>query len=590
MRTPAVVLFSILSLVPLCGCRSSQPTDPSQAPTQADRLTAAYPDLAGGRFAVLADFEDPKQMELVQLVSVSHQASTAADAKRGQRQSGLGCLRFVSASPDDAVLLNNAYAKNWFLKRDWRDYDLLLASAHAPRPGLFLQVTLGGGAASQRRSVQTSRPLETGWNVLRLDLFEVGQRVSLDDVQEIRLSVGGAGDGPVELLLDDIILTQSRENLLGDPQSREGGFYVQRVGRRWKVGSRGAGNDFELTFANGQIVEWFNTAVDPYRLRNFVRGTQLGPTPLILGATGRMKLEPSSVRSRLMEVNPVRVVVVSEWTLATTSHPAPAIRWAYTVYPTGQVYVVVDDRVTLADPSRESRALAVSLDERLAGELQTDIHGLPSGTLAAAESPYASMHNRDLGLFLSYALYNPAQPILPNISEEGAAPLTGSPGPALVATQARSDSTGHRWVCQLLLDSRGDGAGQDASARALAFLKPRSPRMELGRLGHDGPDGPAIHGFSPSEGCFVVQPENGQVRLLIGESGPLFSPAFRVASRDGRDAWVYVDHFLHRTAGRTYDGDLVFQMPGPILKPTLVEVFFREQSTNQALDTPAQRP
>ncbi len=50
--------------------------------TRPDRLMAAYPTLKSGRFAAIADFEDPRQMELVQLVSVSREAMQAFDAER----------------------------------------------------------------------------------------------------------------------------------------------------------------------------------------------------------------------------------------------------------------------------------------------------------------------------------------------------------------------------------------------------------------------------------------------------------------------------------------------------------------------------
>src|SRR5512145_1614491 len=164
MRNAAVFLLFTIWLPCLSGCLNASRGARSGAPTQADRLMGAYDDLKGGRFALVADFEDAKQMELVQLVSVSHSAGTAWNPKLGRPTTGTGCLRFTSASPADTVVINNQYAKSWLLKRDWREYDLLLLSVHAGSPGLAVVVTLLGGSRSDRYVTDTSVPLEPGWN------------------------------------------------------------------------------------------------------------------------------------------------------------------------------------------------------------------------------------------------------------------------------------------------------------------------------------------------------------------------------------------------------------------------------------------
>ena len=168
----------------------------------------------------------------------------------------------------------------------------------------------------------SSTKLEAGWNLARIDLAGVGERVPLRDVREIGLTVAGA-PGPVTLLLDDIILTANRKTLLGDPDDPAGGLYALRVGRQWKIGARRPGR-FELTFANGQIVGWYNLDADPNRRRNLVWGTALGPalvTPDGLGVDRAV-----SVKSEIVELSEVRAVISSEWRLPDRPASLPSRR------------------------------------------------------------------------------------------------------------------------------------------------------------------------------------------------------------------------------------------------------------------------
>ena len=64
------------------GCQSAHQGHGRPA-TQTDRLMQAYDDLRGGRFVVIADFENPLHMELFQLVSVSEQARCVLDKRGG---------------------------------------------------------------------------------------------------------------------------------------------------------------------------------------------------------------------------------------------------------------------------------------------------------------------------------------------------------------------------------------------------------------------------------------------------------------------------------------------------------------------------
>ncbi|MEK7731570.1 MAG: hypothetical protein AAB363_06905, partial [Planctomycetota bacterium] len=274
-----VVALSCVTLLGACGGAKNLP--PS-GPTRADILMQVYPELQTGRFVVIADFEDPKHMDLFQLISVSEQAKCVWDRKGGRVETGAGGLRLTAGSSDDTIVIANRPDAQWYLKRDWRPYDLLLMSVNAPQRGLALDVVMASGPPEQRVSAQSSIALQRGWNGIRIDLAEVAEQIPLDDVREIRLAVAGVSK-PAQVRLDDILLTGNRVDLVGDSRSSNGALYVQQVGRRWNIG---AGGRFELTFANGQITNGYNLAADPNRLRNLVQGTTLGPSPVVVGASG----------------------------------------------------------------------------------------------------------------------------------------------------------------------------------------------------------------------------------------------------------------------------------------------------------------
>ncbi|MCH7871581.1 MAG: hypothetical protein IID33_07755, partial [Planctomycetes bacterium] len=77
------------------GCKAPAPT-PSIGHTQIDRLIRAYPDLQSGRFVTIADFENPRHLEIVQLKRASAGASYAIDPIHGRSGTGGACVAFTS--------------------------------------------------------------------------------------------------------------------------------------------------------------------------------------------------------------------------------------------------------------------------------------------------------------------------------------------------------------------------------------------------------------------------------------------------------------------------------------------------------------
>ena len=101
---------------------------------------AVYPDLENGRFLIISDFEDQKYMELFQLINVSGNAARTLNPQQGRKETGPGCLEFIAGSPDDTIVISNTAAIYWHLKRDWRNYDLLLMNIHSPQRNLAVEV------------------------------------------------------------------------------------------------------------------------------------------------------------------------------------------------------------------------------------------------------------------------------------------------------------------------------------------------------------------------------------------------------------------------------------------------------------------
>ncbi len=582
-----------LALVPLSGgCKGLSTARPA-APTRSDRLMQAFPELQSGRFLVIADFEDPAHLEIFRLIGISPEAQCVLNDKRGREDTGSGCLQFTAGSPDDTVVVSNTGTSNWYLKRDWRAYDLLLLSVHAPAKkrrskedrDVALELTIAAGPADDRLAVHSSIPLRSGWNVVRLDLAEVGERIPLDDVREMRLSVSGI-DRPTELRFDDILLTGHREDLFGDSANRDGGLYVQRVGRRLRIG---AGGGFELTFTNGQVVGWYNLAADPYRLRNLVEGTVLGPSPMVLGPPEVLEAGFSALgeavvaRQRIVEMNPVRVVVDCKWWFVDDPDASldarPFQRWVYTIYPTGQIYVAVEHSAGSEHWSPPRLGLAVTLaagsdcKHRIheAGEAESSGDGFRAPS-------YATVRCGEANSFLLYTLGKPHE----------FAPVSALAEPlrrhfSLVATPPADGGSVQSWVAHIFLSPADDVSDEEALARVVDHSRAAPIGLELGSfVSANGASGGDL-GFDQASGCYVIAPDQGEVRLEIdGRKRPTFSPAFKVLNPGVPDVWVYVNHLIFNAIARDTAGNLLFQLPGTIAEPTVVEVLFRRSQRSDA--------
>ncbi len=575
---------ALIIMVLTGGCQVNGRKSPDFA-TQSDRLMQAYPELQSGRFAVIADFEHQAHMELFQLIGVSEEARCVLDSKGGRAATGGRCVRFTSAVADDTVLIGNEVASNWYMKRDWRRYDLLLMSVRSPRPGLGIKVVISAGPIEQRLAVESTIALEAGWNVLRLDLAELGERIPLDDIRDMRLSLVGA-DKPTELHIDDILLTAYQREMLGDARAADGSLYVQQVGRRWKVGAAGR---FELTFSHGQIVDWYHLSSDPYRLRNLVRGTVLGPSPVVVadedgGGASRPVTDFSSLgrvvkaRQQIVEMSEVRVVVACEWHFVDDQtddvDTRPFQRWVYAIYPTGQIYVDIECTAATKTWSPPRLGLAVSLSRE--DDYETYAHSV--ATLDAPEPLrhvlYATARSRQSdGAFLLFAMHD--SHATPRMVKQVDSELHRL---SFIATGPRSAGDVQRWQCLLTLATSGEISGSQVGARVLDYTNPAKLDFQVGGPAAEIDEQVPGQCFDAALGCYQLRPDAARLRFKIkGNRRARFSPAFCVEQSQGLDAWVYVNHLIFQAARRDSEGNLVFQLPGTITGETMVEVLLSER-------------
>ena len=576
--------------MPLClGAQCRQPWSTGSSPgkpaaqTQSDRLKATYPDLDAGRFWVLADFEHLKHTELFRVVSHSGDANCISSLKGGVPQTGRRCMRVTLADPLDMLVITNAEARQWLLKRDWRDFYLLLAAVHCPVESTALELSIVTGPPEGGATAHSRVPLARGWNNLRLDLVEAAERVALDDVRELRLSLPQA-DRPIELVLDDIILVDNRRDVFGSSDDAAQGLYIQEQGRRWNVGAAGR---FELGFANGQIVHWFDLAADPHRLDNLVGGDALGPSPVVLPEAGTGGLSASLLeaprpaeivvtRQQILEANPLRIVVACAWQFTRPGAPPASDdsfhRWTYSILRDGSVYVHVES--TAETPEWKPRALGLLTGRTQDGTVQAFAHraGQPSDPEDLRRVTYAcaapTSADKSGLLWVLPVLTEPSRiDVLPHPQERRI---------DLLASGGIAAGPVARWTGLLQVWPPGSCVPAVARARALDYCYPAPLNMLVGEVIADTPGDADGDGFNEQLGCHVLQPEADLLRFEIdGRKRPRFGPLFQVVNTAGQQAWVYVDHLILETVARDSAGNLLFQIPETVRHTALVEVVLR---------------
>ncbi|MCP4250716.1 MAG: hypothetical protein GY778_27060 [bacterium] len=575
--TPALGILPVL----LSGCDGSI-LAPRTQPGQFDRLMAAYPDSASGRFWVVADFEQFKHHSLFHVFSHSGRAECSASLNAGVAETGQRCLRVTLADPRDALIVDNDYAQDWALKSDWREFCLLLAAVHSSRDATPLELSLQAGPEGSGVIVQSRSMLQKGWNILRLDLAEAAENLPLDQLRRIRLSLPEAHE-PTELLLDDLLLIDNRLDVFGSFEDLDRGLYVRREGRRWNVGAAGR---FELGLAHGQIVHWYDLGHDPHRLNNLVAGTVLGPSPVVLplpddpdasGVPGFEDLGTSVIaRQRLVEANPLRIVVACTWQYADPDGAIPdrpAVQsWTYTILPDGRVYVYVESPAAGDGFEPEAMGLWASVSDD--GALEAVAHS--TGQLADPEDlrhvayAYARPASADRsGVFV--ALHDSRKGPRMSVRRQPQRRRLG-----LLASGGALADGAQNWSC--LLRVWPPGHCDDAAELALDYCYPEGLEVGVGQLVLDSPGDADADGFDERAGCYTLRPEGDLLRFVLdGSRRPRFSPVFKVLGTAGHRVWVYVDNIILEPLVRDAAGEVLFQLPATIRHRCLVEVVLRRE-------------
>jgi len=538
---------AILVVSTACQTPSGGRTD-NAAPTRIDRLVQRHPELRAGRFAVIADFEDDAQLELFHVENVSGGARwSIKEPSRGTEELGRR-LVFRSGLPADSLCIGDDRATKWHLKRDWREYDLLMFDVESPQDGLRLELTVSADEPREARTRSTTIRLAKGPNPIRLDLAELSEHLPLDDIRELRLSLPDSTD-PTEVILNDMVLTADRETMLAPSSGSAGSLYVERTGRRWIVGSI---DRFELTFAHGQIVAWYNLTGDPQRLHNLVSGTTLGPTvqwskgksPASSGHRLRSSL---SITSALIEANALRAVIETRAQSANGSTAKPGEsdvdQRRYTIYPTGHVFVTMSVGMPRGidgsdRPSRPSLAVHVADGSENPAEVFPGTNGTPSDNASlSSDLPFGLITLSTARASLLFALHGLGDSVI--TSER-----LGAGGKTISLLATPNDPPTNPFHCAAMLVVGGNGGLSRDDAKALArwFVDP--PRIEptVGAIAPmaSGVAALAAGGFDRGSGAYRLQPTDGTVRFTLpAHPQDQREPTFVISGTKDRQPWVY---------------------------------------------------
>jgi len=574
----AILTCGLLATWAGCGPKPAAESsyEPALAPTT-DRLVATYDDLASKRFQVLADFETPEQGTLFKLASGAQLNPLAITVERARFETGVGSLKMSLANSSQQIVTLDSYDSNWALYRDWSKYHLLLMSVFSPREfgGFTFSVRSGTDIRLTYRHGRIF--LKPGWNLIRIDLARMGDEINLADVREMRFWCEPL-DTPIELYLDDVILVNNEKKVFGQPESEPGELYVTAKGRRLLVG---AAERFELVFARGQIIQWFDLSHDPARVHNLVGLGSLGPNPVVIsgGLNPMVRLDDNtqwsglgaSVESyqSLLDVNALRAVIVSEWRFGTAGEPAseanPYHRWTYSIYPNGRIYV--DCRGTAKTEMFAPSGLGIAFScDGDAGFTRHIVEGqLGPNAASAGRAPYVLFSQGDRRQ--ADLLIVPSQPFVVQSLRAANDPRLS----ALFHLPIESD----RFLFSALMRVWPQDLDtlQAVNPIVADYGHPLPIRVDTGRLVRTDEGDINNDGFSEASGYYVLQLDGNVAKVRVtGQPYQRFSPTFKIVDVANRQVWVYIDGRQIKDLQRDRNGDLLFIVPGVVSDETLIEV------------------
>ena len=609
------------------GRRSAGPSRAPSLPTVTDRLRTTYPELSSGRFLVLADFEDPQQGQIFTMLTPGEGGYSHLSTRRSRRETGAGSLEVHFSSADDMLVAGDSPGADWPFPVDWRAHKLLLMSIYKlGDPGALTLEILGHRAEVGYRRAGVF--LSPGWNTLRVDLAEVAQWVDLGHVGQIRWRPEAFAE-PTTLFLDDLILTDNSAELLGSPEGPLGELYVVHEGQRIRVGSCGR---FELVFANGQIVGWYDLHRDPARERNCVswpspRFVALGPTAVVLrttneaaGESGPLARPGESVkplpdldgdggwspfgrqiglRQRILEATSLRVVVECErligrdlaaaatWPESVGTGPgqeSPEPGYArivtrYTLTPLGRGFIHLI--CPTAGDSWQAQELGVAFAGSLQGGFEPFCHSAPIQLREEGPAPtsfilLARGRDRPGSSDLLCVAHDPEA--LPDV-----VPLEDEEGERLGAMFLTSRLRRPRQDWALAMVVWPDDLDDEEAAELLAmdYSHPPVLHVEVGELVRTDVGDLNNDGFNEAEGCYVIKPAGNRLRMRLQvRERPCWYPMFKLAGTKGRRTWAYADGDILTAQARSADGSVLIALNRVVDRPVELEVVVQAASAS----------
>lgn len=556
----------------------------------ADRMVRAYADLASGRFLIIADFEAVEQGAIFRLAVPTAAAYVGIVPERARPETGAGSLKARFAGEKQELIVEDSGQGNWTLPKDWSRFHLLLVSVYSPRMVAGFVLAVRSGTDKPRECVQRGLVLREGWNLLRIDIDDLAERIDVADVRQLRFGCP-ATDSPVDLYFDDMVLADNGRDVLGSPSGPPGDLYVRTEGRRIRVG---AVERFELAFSRGRITQWFDLGADPNRIHNLSGGGPVGPAPVWvaedLDTATPLDEESGWERfgvgveafQKLVEASAVRAIVWGEWRFgppaAVTSAAGtegPFCRWVYAVYPTGRVCFEFAGTAGAPGGTADRLGYVVSCAEgkgfRRSVFSTAEGGGASSGTATTNGVLYHRDGTSQADLLFSFfrATTAPLARAIRHNEEPRMGTLFYGGSPSGIAVWAGMINV---WPHDI------DGLPQ-ALPIATDYANPMPVTTDAGRLVPTDPGDLDNDGFNEARGHYTLEPDGNAVKVrLDGHRRMRFNPAFKIMDTADCDVWAYVDGLEIRPIARDADNNAIFQIPRVLDRETLVEVTTRRKT------------
>jgi hypothetical protein len=290
------------------------------------------------------------------------------------------------------------------------------------------------------------------------------------------------------------------------------------------------------------------------------RQLRAGELPIGVRQTDRL----IAARQRVVEAQEARIALECEWTPASEEQADAGgeIRWTYTIYPTGDIYVTVTsqggaegDRLGLAVSRLPVPDMATDIEDRGTADA-----GACYGALSGAGSGCLLFVPRDAEAFESMRVVR--DPLHPRIS--------------LLAHGQPDQASPSSMACLLSVWPPANCESGRRQAIAASYAGPAVMEFLIGGLDRSTNGDLNADGFNERYGAYALAMHENRVHVrLDGQQRPTHQPVFFVPSSAGKEVWVYVDHLILSDLRRDNDGNVIFQLPYTIDRAMVIEIYAR---------------